>query len=145
MITVDSIWIDFDMCKLHSSLLRPNSQKNPPQWLLEFAFKYLKIERGMWKKNTFIYRLCIILLCKDLEIGRGMGKTNKLTGEFNLPHGILEILDFKAVLLWSLAYAGGFYCVLLRSADYNTGLLSYFKLSNLFIIGIRYNIVIKSD
>lgn len=107
MITVDSIWIDFDMCKLHSSLLRPNSQKNPPQWLLEFAFKYLKIERGMWKKNTFIYRLCIILLCKDLEIRRGMGKTNKLTGEFNLPHGILEILDFKAVLRWSLAYAGG--------------------------------------
>lgn len=37
------------------------------------------------------------------------------------------------------------YCVLLHSADYNTGLLSYFKLSNLFIIGIRYNIVIKSD
>lgn len=107
MITVDSIWIDFDMCKLHSSFLRPNSQKNPPQWLLEFAFKYLKIERGMWKKKTFIYRLCIILLCKDLEIGRGMGKTNKLTGEFNLPHGILEILDFKAVLRWSLAYAAG--------------------------------------
>lgn len=59
------------------------------------------------EKNTFIYRLCIILLCKDLEIRRGMGKTNKLTGEFNLPHGILEILDFKAVLRWSLAYAGG--------------------------------------
>lgn len=42
MITVDSTWMDFDIFKLHSSFLRPKSQKNP-QWFLNL---HVKIQRG---------------------------------------------------------------------------------------------------